>query len=124
MGFFDEHILNVLRDGEPRGFQQLLGEVDFAHNTLRLHLTRLVVQGLILKAKTPSKGRGRPRFTYSLPPKLHRQAYRLLADPFAEIVALPFQKLKQLCRFEKGGYCKKAKRRCETQNCPQIPKGE
>jgi len=80
--------------------------------------------GLILKEKTPSKGLGRPRLTYSLPPKLHRQASRLLSDPLGEVVALTFQKLKQLCRFEKGGYCKKIKRKCEAQNCPQIQKGE
>jgi predicted ArsR family transcriptional regulator len=124
MGFFDECIVNVLRDGKPRDFHQLLREVDFSHNTLRLHLTRLVNQGLILKEKSPSKGRGRPRFTYSLPPKRHRQASRLFSDPFDEIVTLPFQKLRHLCRFEKGGYCKKVKRRCESKKCPQIPKGE
>ena len=124
MDFFGEGILNVLRDGKPRDFHQLLREVDFSHNTLRLHLTRLVDQGLILKEKTPSKGLGKPRLTYSLPPKLHRQASRLLSDPLGEVVALTFQKLKQLCRFEKGGYCKKIKRKCEAPNCPQIQKGE
>jgi len=124
MDFFGEGILNVLRDGKPRDFHQLLREVNFSHNTLRLHLTRLVDQGLILREKTPSKGRGRPGLTYSLPPKLHRQASRLLSDPLGEVVALPFQKLKQLCRFEKGGYCKKAKRRCEAKNCPQILRKE
>jgi len=124
MDFFGEGILNVLRDGEPRGFQQLLNEVDFFHNNLRLHLCRLVDQGLILKKKTPSKGLGRPRLTYSLPPKLHRQASRLLLGPFDEIVVLPFQKFKHLCRFEKGGYYKRIRTRCNAQNCPQIPKGE
>ncbi|MFQ5836450.1 MAG: isochorismatase family protein [Candidatus Bathyarchaeia archaeon] len=78
--------MSVLRDGKPRDFHQLLREVDFSHNTLRLHLKRLVNQGLILEEKTPSKGRGRPKLTYSLPPKLHRQASRLFSDPFGEIV--------------------------------------
>ncbi|MGB9960574.1 MAG: hypothetical protein ACPLKQ_08710 [Candidatus Bathyarchaeales archaeon] len=27
-------------------------------------------------------------------------------------------------RYEKGGYCKKTKRKCEAQNCPQILKEE
>jgi len=124
MGFFDKRIMSVLRDGKPRDFHQLLREVDFSHNILRLHLKRLVNQGLILEKKTPSKGRGRPKLTYSLPPKLHRQAFRLFSDPFDEVVTLPFQKLRHLCRFEKSGHCKKVKRRCEPQNCPQIPKGE
>ena len=124
MSFFDKHILNVLRDSKPRDFHQLLREIDFSHNTLRLHLRRLVDQGLVVKEKKPSKGLGRPRFTYSTPPKLHRQASRLFSDPFSEIVTLPFRKLRHLCRFEKGGYCKKVKRRCESQKFPQIPKGE
>jgi predicted ArsR family transcriptional regulator len=124
MDFFDRCIFNVLRDGTSRDFNQLLREVDFSHNTLRLHLRRLVDQGLVVKEKTPSKGLGRPRFTYSLPPKLHRQASRLLSDPLGEIVTLPFRKLRHLCRFEKGGYCKKIKGRCEAQNCPQILRKE
>jgi predicted ArsR family transcriptional regulator len=124
MDFFDKCILSVLRDGRSRDFNQLLREVDFSHNTLRLHLRRLVDQGLVVKEKTPSKGLGRPRFTYSAPPKLHRQASRLFSDPFSEIVTLPFRKLRHLCRFEKGGYCKKVKRKCEAQNCPQILKKE
>jgi len=38
MDLFDRHILAVLKDGKPRGFQQVLSEVDFSRNTLRLHL--------------------------------------------------------------------------------------
>ncbi|MHC3130041.1 MAG: hypothetical protein IBV52_08220 [Candidatus Bathyarchaeota archaeon] len=79
---------------------------------------------MVVKEKTPSKGLGRPRFIYSVPLKLHRQASRLFSDPFSEIVTLPFLKLRHLCRFEKGGYCKKAKRKCEAQNCPQILRKE
>jgi predicted ArsR family transcriptional regulator len=116
--------LGVLRDGMSRDFDQVLGEVGFSHNTLRLHLRRLVDQGLIVKEKTPSKRLGRPRFTYSVPAKLRRQASRLLSDPFSEVVTLPFRKLRHLCRFEKGGYCKKMKRKCTPQNCPQILKRE
>lgn len=124
MDLFDECILNVLRDGKPRDFHQLLEEVDFSHNTLRLHLRRLMNQGLIAKEKIRSKGRGMPKFTYSLPPKLHRQASRLLSDPLGEVVTLSFRKLRHLCRYEKGGYCKKIRGNCAPQNCPQILKGE
>jgi predicted transcriptional regulator len=81
MGFFDKCVLNVLRDGRCRDFNELLGEVYFSHNTLRLHLRCLLGQGLVVKEKTPSKGTGRLRFTYSVPTKLHRQASRLLSDP-------------------------------------------
>ncbi|MEA2090527.1 MAG: ArsR family transcriptional regulator [Thermoproteota archaeon] len=114
----------MLRDGRYRDFNQLMREVDFSHNTLRLHLNCLVDQGLVVKKKKPLKGLGRPRFMYSVPPKLHRQASRLFSDPFSEVVTLPFRKLRHLCRFEKGGYCKKIKNRCTPQNCPQILKKE
>jgi len=124
MDFFDECILRVLRDERSRDFNQLLREVDFSHNTLRLHLSRLVDQGFVVEYKKRLKGRGRPRFTYSVPPKVRRQAHRLLSDPSSEVVTLPFHKLRHLCRFEKGGYCKKIKRKCEAQNCPQILKKE
>ena len=122
MGFFDKHILRVLADGEPRDSQQVLGKVDFSHNTLRSHLGRPVDQALIIKKKTPSKGLGRPRFTYSLPPRLKRKLS--LSDPFTEGASLSFSRLKHLCRFEKGGYCKKIKKTCKAQNCPQILKKE
>jgi hypothetical protein len=43
-----------------------------------------------------------------------------LSDPFTEVVSITFSRLRHLCRFEKGGYCKKIKKRCEAQSCPQI----
>jgi len=38
MGLCDRQILAVLRDGKPGGFEDLLQEVGFSHNTLRFHL--------------------------------------------------------------------------------------
>jgi len=122
MDFFDERILTVLGDGKPRTFHQLLGEVGFSHNTLRLHLERLVEKGLVLKQKKPKKGLGRPMFTYSLPPRIRRHISLILSEPSTEVVSLPFSKLTHLCRFEKGGYCKKIRGTCEPQKCPEIPK--
>jgi hypothetical protein len=46
------------------------------------------------------------------------------SEPYTEVVSLPFSLLKHLCRFEKGGYCKKIKGACKPQNCPEILKGE
>ena len=63
---FDEHIIKVLRDGNPRDFHQLLDEVSFSHNTLRLHLVQLVEQGLVVRQKKPQKGHGRPQFNYTM----------------------------------------------------------
>jgi DNA-binding Lrp family transcriptional regulator len=49
MDFFDERVLATLKDGKPRGFTALLGEVGFSHNTLQQHLERLMAQGLIIR---------------------------------------------------------------------------
>ena len=124
MDLFDRQILGVLRDGKSKKFQQILQEVGFTHNTLRLHLARLERQGMIVEAKTPQKGPGRPVFEYSLPPEVKHRVALTLTEPHTTIVSLTFQKLKHLCRFEKGGHCKNTRRRCEAQNCPQIIKGE
>jgi len=72
-------------------------------------------QGFVVKEKMPSKGLGRPRFAYFLPPRAKRQAHFTLLEPFTEIVSLTFRNLKHLCRFEIGGYCKKIRNRCEAQ---------
>jgi len=96
--------------------------VGFSHNTLRLHLESLLDGGLVLKEKMPRRGHGRPMFTYALSPSLKRQIIRMLSEPYIEFVSLPFRKLRHLCRFEKGGYCKKNKGRMRSQKCPEIPK--
>jgi DNA-binding HxlR family transcriptional regulator len=49
MDLFDKCILSVLRDGRSRDFHQLLEHVGFSYNTLRLHLRRLIDQGLVVK---------------------------------------------------------------------------
>jgi len=122
MDFFDERILSVLKDRKPLNLAQLLGEVGFSRNTLKLHLKRLTGQDLVIKEKTLSNGRGRPKYAYFLSPKVRQQVFAGLLDPSVTIVTLPFSRLRHLCRFEKGGYCKQAKNKCAVENCPQIPK--
>jgi predicted transcriptional regulator len=56
MDFFDEWILAALKDGKPRSFATLLGEVGFSHNTLLHHLERLTDQGFVVKDKAASNG--------------------------------------------------------------------
>ena len=114
--------MTALEDGKPRVFIQLLDVTVISHNTLRLHLENLVSQGLVAREKTPVAGLGRPKFAYVIPQRVRHQVSAALSDPFIEIVSLPFSRLKHLCRFEKGGYCKQARKGCEAQNCPQIKK--
>lgn len=66
MDLFDERVLAVLNDGYPRVFAQLLDEVGFSRNTLKLRLKRLTAQSLVVKEKTVSNRRGRPKYTYSV----------------------------------------------------------
>ena len=122
MDVFDERILSVLKDGKPRFFAQVLHEIGFSHNTLKLHIKTLLAAGLLVREKTRSEGLGRPKFAYSISPKLKKQVSAALSDPSIELVHLPFSRLKHLCRFEKGGYCKETRKNCNSENCPQIPR--
>ena len=121
MDFFDQRILAALKDGKPKDFNTLLGEVDFSHNTLQLHLRRLVAKGLVLREK-PSKGLGRPKFFYRLPLRSQKQVTSALKDPSVELVAIVFGRLRHVCRFEKRGRCKETKKECMAQFCHQIRK--
>ena len=48
---FDIEILNHLRDGKPREFDQILAAVKLSHNTLRHHLESLEEQKIITRAR-------------------------------------------------------------------------
>ncbi|HUU86433.1 MAG TPA: hypothetical protein VMX17_01600 [Candidatus Glassbacteria bacterium] len=122
MDFFDERVLAALKDGKPKGFTILLSEMSFSHNTLRQHLERLMAQGLIIREKVAANGFGRPKFAYHIPSRTTKQVIAALEDPHVELVAIPFSRIRHICRFEKGGYCKETKRGCTPQICPQIKK--
>jgi len=122
MDFFDERVSAALRDGKPRSFTTLLGEGGFNHNTLQQHLDRLDARGLVVKEKMVSNSLGRPKFAYHVPSTAKKQVTTALQNPYETLVTLQFTRLRHLCRFEKGGYCKEAKKNCAPQNCPQIRK--
>ena len=121
MDELDEETLNALRDGKPQTFNQLLEKVTFSHNTLTLHLDKLVDQKLILKEKITRETRGRPIYVYSVS-SVGRKASVMLRSGVEDVVALPFSSLGQVCRFEKGGFCKRMRVECEAWICPQIGK--
>ncbi len=122
MDFFDERVLAALRDGKPKGFTKLLEEVGFSHNTLQQHLERLTARGLVVREKVAANGFGRPKFAYHVPSRTTKQVNAALEDPRVELVAIAFSRLKHVCRFEKGGYCKETRKECAPQICPQIRK--
>ena len=122
MDLFDERVLAALKDGEPKSFTALLSQVGFSHNTLQQHLGQLMAQGFVLREKETANGFGRPKFAYHIPSKTTKQVIAALEDPHVELVAIPFSRIRYICRFEKGGYCKETKRDCAPQICPQIKK--
>ena len=115
----DVEILNHLRDGKPKEFKQILTAVKLSHNTLRHHLDSLEDQNIITKSKQPVKGRGRQKLTYSVPVGEGRVPI-MLPNPSTGVVSLSFSKLSQICRFEKGEFCKKVRGSCSARVCPQI----
>ena len=122
MDLYDRRILAVLRDGKPRNFRQILSEVEFSYNTLRLHLAQLVEQGLVVRRKRPQQGPGRPQFAYAIAEGVDGRVVSVLVDPYKGLVVLSFDELRRVCRHEKGGYCKEIRSRCAPQSCPQIIK--
>jgi len=76
-----------------------------------------------VREKSPLDEPGRQKYTYTIPPKLRKQVSTALSDPYVELVHLPFSRLKHLCRFEKGGYCKESRNSGSFQYCPQVPQG-
>ena len=122
MDFFDERVLATLKDGKPKSFATLLSEVSFSHNTLQQHLERLTAKGLVVREKPAATGFGRPKFAYHVPLRASKQVTAALEDPAMELVAISFSRLKHVCRFEKGGYCKETRKDCAPQICRQIRK--
>jgi DNA-binding Lrp family transcriptional regulator len=122
MGFFDERVLAALKGGKPKSFAKLLIEVSFSHNTLQQHLERLTAKGLVVREKFAATGFGRPKFAYHVPLRASKQVTAALEDPAMELVAIPFSRLRHVCRFEKGGYCKEMRKGCTPQICRQIRK--
>jgi len=95
MDFFDERVLTALKDGKPRSFTTLLGEVGFSHNTLQQHLDRLVSRRLVVKEKMASNSLGRPKFAYHVPSTATKQVAAALQNPYETLVTLQFTRLRR-----------------------------
>ena len=120
MGFFDQRILAAIKDGKPGSFTAILDEVGFSHNTLQQNLKLLVEKGIVLKERDPASGFGRPRFIYHVQPRAARQVAAALEDPGLDLVTMPFSRLRHVCKFEKGGYCKeKSERAVRLKTAPK-----
>jgi predicted ArsR family transcriptional regulator len=121
MDEFDEDILEPLKDGKTHTFQQTLPKISFTHNTLRPHIDYLVDQKPVTREKTTREAQGRPKYVYSLS-SAGRRAALMLRSGVDDVVVLPFASLGQVCRFEKGGFCKRVRTDSGARVCPQIGK--
>jgi predicted ArsR family transcriptional regulator len=62
-------IFRYLAEAErPVDVMELTSEFELNHNAIRQHLAKLVAAELVVEAKAPSSGRGRPRLHYSVHP--------------------------------------------------------
>jgi predicted ArsR family transcriptional regulator len=114
---FDLKVVDVLKvRGAPATLDELVRDTGFACSTVIIHLERLMSEGLVSREKKPREGRGRPKFHY----RLVNEASKPSVQP--SIVLLEFSKLRKICKYEKGGYCKLAKNTCTDQNCRLIIK--
>ena len=90
---------------------QLVERSGLARQTVHNHLKHLVEEG-IASQEAVKRGKGRPTVLY-------RNSRRPIETvEVADIVRLTFQKLKHVCRFEKGGWCKEVRSKCARETCP------
>jgi DeoR/GlpR family transcriptional regulator of sugar metabolism len=93
----DDEIIYALRKGKTMRFEELLSELGVSHNTLRLHLDAMAEKGEIKKEKRPTVYSSGPGAVRRFAPRLNR---------VSGVVSLSFEKLSQVCRFEKVGTAK------------------
>jgi predicted ArsR family transcriptional regulator len=104
-------ILSSHKKGDGVNLKHLMTASGHARQTVHDHLKHLTASGLVSK-KTVKHGRGRPEILY----RVNRQAFRM--SERAVVVSLAFERLRRVCRLEKGGWCKEVRGECVPGNCP------
>ena len=110
-------LVEILRVENDLSFIQIMEKSGFARQTVHNHLKHLVAAG-ILSCEAVKRVRGRSTMIY------HRSKQRVEVVEDADIVSLTFQKLKHVCRFEKGGRCKELRNKCAAEKCPLTLKSK
>ena len=104
-------LVEVLKVENGLSLSQLVEKSGLARQTVHNHLKHLTKAG-ILRCEAVGGGRGRPTLVY------HGSKQRLEALEEADVVRLKFQKLRDVCRSEKGGWCKMLRNKCAFEKCP------
>jgi predicted ArsR family transcriptional regulator len=82
---------HIAQAGRPVGIAELNDSFHFNHNAIRQHLAKLVGAGLVIEAKAPAIGPGRPRLVYEIAPTVEGQwgttgPYERLSRLLVEII--------------------------------------
>ena len=107
--------MEVLGRGGALSLGQLIDRSGFARQTVYNHLNHLIAAGIVSK-EAVRRGRGRPAILYSL------SKHSVRGVEWSDVVSLTFQRLRHVCRFEKGEWCKKTKYICTAENRPSTIK--
>jgi hypothetical protein len=59
------------------------------------------------------------QFAYNVQSRAAKQINAAAEDPHVALVAIAFGRLRHVCRFEKGGYCKETKRIARLKFAPK-----
>lgn len=98
-------------DKEGMSLSQLVEKSGLARQTVHNHLKHLVETGIVSQ-EAVKRERGRPTVLY------HKNRQPVETFEGADIVHLAFRRLRHVCRFEKGGWCKEIKGKCIQEKCP------
>jgi len=114
MDYVDAAIGRCLAKGS-RSLAQLIEGTGFSRATIFNHLPHL--GSAVSRELVRAKRRGRPSLIYKLV-KAHLNL-EAQSKPLG-MVSISFPKLKHVCRFEKGGFCKEQRKACTSGTCPLI----
>lgn len=82
---------HIAQAGHAVGIAELNEQFPLNHNAIRQHLAKLLTAGLVVEAKAPTAGRGRPRLVYEINPAVEGQwgttgPYERLSRLLVEII--------------------------------------
>ena len=110
-------LVGILDRESGLSLSQLIQRSGLARQTVHNHLRHLLKAGIVSE-EAVKRGRGRPTILY----RRSKQPVQMVE--MADIVSLTFQRLKHVCRFEKGGWCKEIKGKCTPERCPLTLKNK
>jgi predicted transcriptional regulator len=107
-------LAKTIEQNSKQNLNELIQKTGYARQTVHNHLKHLLNNG-ILRKEIITNGRGRPTILY------YRTNVGLSEFLKPTVVIIAFNRLKHICRFEKGGRCRERKEaKCSFEDCPII----